>query len=171
MAGQLRMGMEGDRGLACPYTPSWNSQGNCFPVDMSPVCSAHHHHCKGCFWASLHPTSSTTPLSSGHVMLAALGDCGHISCILLLLLTITLILHKTLLLIIAVQQINLQFTSLKQQTHYLTQFLRGRSPGTAQLGGPGSQSLRIAAEMSAAEGVPSEGWKPAYKPHTLLASP
>lgn len=104
-------------------------------------------------------------------MLAALGDCGHISCILLLLLTITLILHKTLLLIIAVQQINLQFTSLKQQTHYLTQFLRGRSPGTAQLGGPGSQSLRIAAEMSAAAGVPSEGWKPAYKPHTLLASP
>ena len=50
-------------------------------------------------------------------MLEALGDHGHISCILLLLLTITLILHKTLL-IIAVQQINLQFIRLKQQTHF-----------------------------------------------------
>ena len=162
--------MEGDRGLACPCTRSWHSQGNCLPMDMSPVCSAHHHHCKGCFWASLHPSSSTAPSSSGHVMLEALGDHGHVSYILLLLLTITLILHKTLL-IIAVQQINLQFIHLKQQTYYLTQFLRDRSPGTAELGGPGSQSLRIAAEISAAAGVPSEAWRPAYKPHTLLATP
>ena len=103
-------------------------------------------------------------------MLEALGDHGHVSYILLLLLTITLILHKTLL-IIAVQQINLQFIHLKQQTYYLTQFLRDRSPGTAELGGPGSQSLRIAAEISAAAGVPSEAWRPAYKPHTLLATP
>lgn len=104
-------------GLGCPCTPSWSSRGSDFQADIRPTHSTLHSF-NGCFRVPPRLTSSTTP-SSGHVVVA-LGGGGHISCLLLLLFIFILILHKTSLLFIAAGQINLQFSSLNQQTFIMS---------------------------------------------------